>query len=119
MSITQGPTSVYIAFDIEGTCLYVGVTGKGVSRSWQHQDSSVWWEQMVEQRWEHYATRREALDREQELIEQLKPLCNIAGTTTVCPYCDIVFKKNGMAAHVTMKHGKEYLRRLAQIGAGI
>ena len=104
--MTRRPgTSVYLAYDHEDAVLYVGLTGQGISRAFGHQESSAWWEQMAYQRWEHFASRNRALEREAELITILQPPYNIAGRSHPCPSCGFITKDYaGYCRHHGVKH---------------
>lgn len=65
---TSKPTSVYLYFDRGGVLIYVGITGRGVSRQQEHERDKPWWAYTHTQTIEHYPTRDEALAREAVLI---------------------------------------------------
>ena len=62
------PTSVYLLYDSNNKLLYVGVTECGFNRLSQHLHYQSWWSHVASTRFEHYATRTEALKREKQLI---------------------------------------------------
>jgi len=70
---------VYQYFDNSGALLYVGITGRGLSRSHEHARSKDWWALTTGCSIEHYATRAKALEREAYLIAAYKPPFNTQG----------------------------------------
>jgi predicted GIY-YIG superfamily endonuclease len=75
--IEDSPTSVYLCFDDEGCLLYVGITNGGARRGYQHASTKTWWQEVATQRWEHFGSRDEALEREAELIHLHFPPFNL------------------------------------------
>lgn len=73
---TYNPTSVYLYFDEGEVLLYVGVTGRGLSRQREHNRDKVWWKYVRSQKIEHFDTREQALSRETQLIETFCPPFN-------------------------------------------
>ena len=73
----SSPTVIYLLYDANSKLLYVGVTERGFNRLSQHFHHQPWWGQVASTRFEHYATRAEALAREAQLIESEGPLHNI------------------------------------------
>ncbi|MEX2421061.1 MAG: hypothetical protein WD670_04515 [Actinomycetota bacterium] len=69
--------SVYRFYDGQGRLLYVGVTGRGLTRAREHSRSKEWWELVKSSTVEHLATTGEALERERELIRSLRPIYNV------------------------------------------
>lgn len=69
-------TSVYLYYDVNGTLIYVGITDRGVTRNREHNSRAEWWPFVASQEVEHFATRREAADRERELIRRYRPPFN-------------------------------------------
>lgn len=70
------PTSVYRYYDDKGTLIYVGITGRGVSRNTEHNKDKNWWRWVSRQKVEHFETREEAHAREVEIIQQCRPPFN-------------------------------------------
>lgn len=70
------PTSVYKYFDARRILIYVGITGAGIARNRQHNESKEWWKYVVSQEIEHYKSRRLAHEREVQLIEKYRPPFN-------------------------------------------
>lgn len=70
------PTSVYRYFDRDGILLYVGITGRGMSRNSEHNKSKDWWPYVTRQEVDHCKTRRAALNLERETIRQFRPPFN-------------------------------------------
>lgn len=71
------PTSLYRYYDEHGVLLYVGITGRGVSRNSEHNKSKPWWPFVVSQTVEHFATRAEALGAERRAIGGNRPPYNV------------------------------------------
>ena len=69
-------TSVYKYFDKGGILLYVGITGAGVLRQRQHNQSKEWWKFVSRQLVEHFKSRSTAHKREVALIQQFNPPFN-------------------------------------------
>jgi DNA-binding XRE family transcriptional regulator/predicted GIY-YIG superfamily endonuclease len=76
----RSPT-VYTFFAADGHALYVGSTAWPQARFSRH-GRQTWWRDVATARYEHFATREEALVRESELINSLKPLHNHAPGTS-------------------------------------
>lgn len=70
------PTSVYLYYDRHDVLLYVGITGRGVTRQRQHNRDKPWWQFVTRQEVEHYPSRIGASSRERELIQQYQPPFN-------------------------------------------
>jgi hypothetical protein len=70
------PTSVYRYYDDVGALLYVGMTRAGILRNRQHNDDKIWWQWVVSQRVEHFASAEMAHAREIELIRKHLPPFN-------------------------------------------
>lgn len=77
MSEGNGPTSVYRYYDRLNMLIYVGITGRGMSRNVEHNKSKPWWQHVTRQEVEHFATRDEAHAREVDLIERHTPPFNV------------------------------------------
>lgn len=76
-------TSIYIAYDKRGVCLYVGITGARLQRLHAHQKAAKWWRKASTITLEHYGSRQEAEAREVELIRELRPKHNIVHMVVV------------------------------------
>lgn len=70
------PTSVYRYYDVNDVLLYVGVTGRGLSRNSEHNRSKDWWPYVTRQTVDHFPSRGLALDRERSLIIKWTPPFN-------------------------------------------
>lgn len=70
-------TSVYRYYDAIGVLIYVGITGRGAARNWEHSRNAEWWSFVARQEVEHHATLRAALDREKRLIQEFRPPFNV------------------------------------------
>jgi predicted GIY-YIG superfamily endonuclease len=70
------PATVYRAYDAEGNLLYIGMTTQNVGRMTQHARDSGWWPRTVRLELEHLPSREEALRRERQLINALRPEAN-------------------------------------------
>lgn len=68
--------SVYKYFDKSGILLYVGITGAGILRQRQHNQSKEWWTFVSRQLVEHFKSRAIAHEREVALIQQFNPPFN-------------------------------------------
>jgi predicted GIY-YIG superfamily endonuclease len=71
----MSPHSVYIIME-KGSALYVGMTNNVRSRMYGHKATSRFWSETCEYTIEVLPTRRAALNREKELIKQLRPPFN-------------------------------------------
>lgn len=69
-------TSVYKYFDKGGILLYVGITGAGILRQRQHNQSKEWWKFVSRQLVEHFDSRSLAHEREVALIKRFNPPFN-------------------------------------------
>lgn len=69
------PHSVYTISE-NGKILYIGMTVNIRSRMYDHKTGSSFWSESCECTVEVLPTRRAALNRERELIKQLKPPFN-------------------------------------------
>lgn len=65
---TGQQTSVYLYYDEFGMLIYVGITGRGARRNFEHNATKDWWPFVARQEVEHYPTRGQALARERALI---------------------------------------------------
>lgn len=74
-------TSVYLYFDKDGVLIYVGITGRGMTRQREHERDKPWWNYTKTQQIEHYASRQEAALREAELILTHSPPFNTQGNS--------------------------------------
>lgn len=73
------PTSVYRYFDSAGQLLYVGITGRGVTRQFEHARSKEWWPLVATSDVTHFATRKAALAEEAYQIRWNQPPFNTQG----------------------------------------
>lgn len=71
------PATVYTLLADDGQALYVGCSGQP-ARITDH-GRKPWWTDVATINLEHFEERRDALDRERDLIERLLPLHNVAG----------------------------------------
>lgn len=69
-------TSVYIAYDEDGTVIYVGITSRGMTRFAEHEDGSGWWWDAARIELKHMGNRGTADLMEEALIEELNPVHN-------------------------------------------
>jgi predicted GIY-YIG superfamily endonuclease len=67
---------VYLAYGVDNTCLYVGISGQGRKRLSEHRRTSDWSRLVSRIEVEHHRTRKAALERERKLIRKLKPPYN-------------------------------------------
>lgn len=70
---------VYRYFDQAGTLLYVGKTVRGMTRVWEHTETSLWWPQVAYSTVEHFASDAQAAAAEQHAILTEQPLHNVRG----------------------------------------
>lgn len=68
---------VYFMYGEQGDLLYVGITGKGMYRLMQHAETKEWWPQVHQVRIEHFASRADALAREDQAIALHLPPFNV------------------------------------------
>lgn len=71
------PASVYTFFDADGNALYVGCTGRQYVRFAGHGGKD-WWTDVTRIEVEHYEAKQDGLRRERRLINELRPLHNVA-----------------------------------------
>lgn len=71
------PSSVYRIYDEHATLIYVGVTDRGHKRQSEHVQTKPWAWEIAETHWEHFRTRKAALNRERELIATKHPRHNV------------------------------------------
>lgn len=69
-------TSVYLYYDASDNLIYVGITDRGITRNREHNGRAEWWQYVARQEVEHLPARREAEDRERELIRAWRPPFN-------------------------------------------
>lgn len=74
--LAPSPTSVYSYYDRNGVLLYVGITGRGSSRQWEHNRDKEWWAFVHRQTVRHFPTRTEALSAEKARILKYRPPFN-------------------------------------------
>lgn len=72
------PHFVYVVRDKNGVPLYVGISISFAERFVQHSRESRWWFMARRFDLERCRTRRDALERETDLINDLQPLFNVA-----------------------------------------
>lgn len=72
------PSWVYVLFDIDGVCLYVGTTLTPDKRISSHRKEKWWWPSVHFQVWEQYASRRQSHLAEAMTIDQMSPCYNQA-----------------------------------------
>lgn len=75
-AVESDPTSVYKYFDARRILIYVGITGVGIARNRQHNESKEWWQHVVSQEIEHFNSRELAHEREVQLIDKYRPPFN-------------------------------------------
>lgn len=71
------PTSLYWYYDKNELLLYVGITGRGMSRNSEHNKSKPWWEFVAHQKVEHFDSRHKALAAEKRAIQTYMPPFNV------------------------------------------
>lgn len=71
--------TLYRFLDAEGALLYVGITGRGVSRWAQHSKDQPWWLDVATVRVEHFDTLDELASAERAAIRSEDPRYNVAG----------------------------------------
>lgn len=76
MADATGPTSLYRYYDGSDILIYVGITGRGISRNAEHNRLAEWWPFVARQEVEHFPSRQAALRREKHLIVELRPPFN-------------------------------------------
>ena len=67
------PTAVYIARDVTGAVLYVGITGSLSGRFLAHKKADLWWSQAASIDVEMWPNRAAAKAREDQLIADIDP----------------------------------------------
>ncbi|MEV0357147.1 hypothetical protein AB0H71_13905 [Nocardia sp. NPDC050697] len=70
------PTSLYLYYDRSGLLLYVGITKRGISRNYEHNQTKDWWPYVVRQEVFHHPTRANAQQMERALIKKHRPPFN-------------------------------------------
>lgn len=70
-------TAVYRYYDEHDILIYAGITGRGTRRNSEHSRRADWWPLVARQEVEHLPGRRQALDREAELIRRHSPPFNV------------------------------------------
>lgn len=76
MSDPTVPTSLYVYRDTRGVVLYVGITSRGMNRSFEHAEAAPWWTYAATTSIQHYADRATALAAEAEAIRRFRPPFN-------------------------------------------
>lgn len=72
-------TTLYRSFDEHGALLYVGISHSAMQRLSQHKATSIWHKQCVHVELEHFDSRKEALEAEDNAIKTELPMFNIKG----------------------------------------
>ena len=72
-------TTLYRSFDEHGALLYVGISHSAMQRLGQHKAKSIWHKQCVHVELEHFDSRKEALEAEDNAIKAESPMFNIQG----------------------------------------
>tara|TARA_R110002012_G_scaffold2511_4_gene12161 strand:- start:4092 stop:4745 length:654 start_codon:yes stop_codon:yes gene_type:complete len=72
-------TTLYRSFDEHGALLYVGISHSAMHRLSQHKATSIWHNQCVHVELEHFDSRQEALEAEDNAIKTELPMFNIKG----------------------------------------
>lgn len=75
--IPMVPAAVYSFFNAEGKALYVGCTTRGASRFGDHGEKD-WFTESTRVEVEHFEDKSDGLNRERDLIRELRPAHNIA-----------------------------------------
>jgi excinuclease UvrABC nuclease subunit len=70
------PTTLYRLFDEDDSLIYVGVSVDIMHRLHQHRQK-WWWPEVANASFEHFPNRREAEEREREVIEEEAPFYNV------------------------------------------
>lgn len=73
----ESPTSVYLYYDDTDVLIYVGITGRGVTRNTEHNISKDWWGFVSRQEVRHFPSREGALTEERMLIRKHRPPFNV------------------------------------------
>lgn len=75
MIAVSQPTSLYLYFDKHDILIYVGITGRGLSRNSEHATKS-WWPYVCRQEVRHFDSREAASAAERQLIRKHCPPFN-------------------------------------------
>ena len=67
--------TVYMFFDAAQQPVYCGCSGQTGSRLRSHSNAE-WWPEVAYAHFEHFESKRVALDRERDVIERLQPRYN-------------------------------------------
>jgi predicted GIY-YIG superfamily endonuclease len=70
MVALKGQDWVYVVYDADGSCLYVGRTNHPAGRFAGHKRKAEWWTRAVRVTWKQFD------DPEARLIEELRPEFN-------------------------------------------
>jgi hypothetical protein len=73
-------TDLYRFFDARGDLIYVGISGHGVRRMFQHRDRQPWYDEIATIQIEKFKTRSAAHKEEKRLIHLCSPRHNYAHT---------------------------------------
>lgn len=68
--------TLYRYFDARGNLLYIGITSRGIVRSFEHAETKSWWSSVARADYVHFDARWRALDAERALIQIQRPLFN-------------------------------------------
>ena len=96
-----GATTIYRAFDIDGTLLYVGISKNIGRRLREHEKSSIWWSEAVDGgRIEFecaWGERAEVERHEAALIRSEKPVYNVTHNTN-SPADQLMIRKDALVS---------------------
>ncbi|MCK9496146.1 MAG: GIY-YIG nuclease family protein [Dehalococcoidia bacterium] len=79
--MTDGSVTIYKFWSATDELLYVGITSRGLQRWQEHMATKPWWEEVHHATVEHVVGRRQALERERQLIRQFRPRYNVVHNT--------------------------------------
>jgi excinuclease UvrABC nuclease subunit len=71
------PHALYRFFGIDGSLLYVGITSMLLTRLGRHGEDKPWWTAVARVDVQHFGSRREALQAEEEAIKAEHPRYNV------------------------------------------
>lgn len=72
-----GGTYLYVFRDVEGSLLYVGITGNPVERWRRHAQRKPWWHEVARIEFDLVPKESVALERERDLIRSAAPKYNV------------------------------------------